>query len=277
MKLPTFLVIGAAKSGTTSLHFYLRQHPDIYLSPVKETNFYSPEDRMRGRLVPRSLEEYARFFAGARAERAIGEISPQYLNSDTAAARIARDLPNVRLIVSLRNPADRAYSDYLGRVRIARESRPIELVMQPGERIFDDSLYYPKLKRYFNRFPRQRVHVMLYDDFLQDSRAALRHVFAFVGVDPDFPVETSTRHNPAEAPRSVAFNQLAWRLVPALQRLVPLRWRGSGWGEALLRRTYRRAQPISPELRRRLLALYRQDVVATAELIQLDLSAWLDD
>jgi hypothetical protein len=93
VRLPTFLVIGAAKAGTTSLHFYLRQHPDVYLTPVKETNYYWNEGREIGRRIPRTIDEYAHCFAGATTECAVGEISPQYLNSPTAASRIEREMP----------------------------------------------------------------------------------------------------------------------------------------------------------------------------------------
>ena len=275
MILPNFLVIGAAKGGTTSLHFYLRQHPEVYLTPVKETNFYWQEGRETGRKIPRTVGEYAKFFEDAAGARAIGEISPQYLNSPTAAARIAADLPHSRLIACLRNPADRAYSDYLGRVRIARESRPIEEAIRPGERIFEDGLYYPRLKRYFDRFPREQIHVVIYDDFARDPGETLRGIFAFLDVAPGIPIDTSTAHNAAAAPRSVWLNRLLWGSIPAVQKLVPRRWHGSGVGEALLRATYHPADPFPPVLRRSLGDAYRADILATAELIGQDLSAWL--
>src|SRR5947209_2910038 len=103
MTLPNFLVIGAAKGGATSLHHYLRQHPDVFLTPVKETNFFWTEARAAGRKTVQTLADYEHLFDGSGARRAIGEISPQYLNSETAAERIRRDLPGVRLIVALRN------------------------------------------------------------------------------------------------------------------------------------------------------------------------------
>ena len=90
MTLPNFLVIGAAKGGTTSLHHYLRQHPEIYLTPVKETNFFWSEAREHGRKTVQTLAEYERLFDGAGSRKAVGEISPQYLNSETAAERIDR-------------------------------------------------------------------------------------------------------------------------------------------------------------------------------------------
>src|SRR5262245_9799954 len=100
MRLPNFLIIGAAKGGTTSLHYYLRQHPEVFLPRQKEINFYWPEARALGRQIPDTIEEYACYFEGAGTARAVGEISPQYINSPSAAERIAADLRGVRLVVS---------------------------------------------------------------------------------------------------------------------------------------------------------------------------------
>jgi hypothetical protein len=275
VRLPTFLVIGAAKGGTTSLHFYLRQHPDVFMPAVKETNFYWAEGRAHRAAIPSSLADYARFFAAATTERAIGEVAPQYLNSATAAQRIRQDLPDVRLIVCLRNPADRAYSDYLGRVRITRESRPIDQAIRPGERIFEDGLYHQRLRRYLERFPREQLHVMLYDDFARDASATLRGLFQFLGVDPDARIDTARRYNPAGSPRWAGLNRLIWRFIRLADPVVPSHWRGTGILEAIVRRTYRPAPPFPSELRKRLIDAYRSDIEATAELIGCDLSHWL--
>src|SRR3989344_7184694 len=105
MRLPNFLIIGATKAGTTSLHHYLGQHPDIFVAPTKETNFFAQESALcfTGRTV--SLpEEYAAQFAAATTQKAIGESSPAYLAVPLAPERIARMLPHAKLIVILRNP-----------------------------------------------------------------------------------------------------------------------------------------------------------------------------
>jgi hypothetical protein len=273
--LPTFLVIGAAKSGTTSLYYYLRQHPDVYLAPGKETNFYWAEGAETGRRIPASLDEYARCFAGARGQRAIGEISPQYLNSPTAPERIDRDLPGVKLVAILRNPIERAWSDYLGRVRIAREDRPADVAIRPGERIFDHGLYQPRLARYLACFPRERLRIILHDDFVADPGATLRALFTFLGVDPDAPIDMRVRHNAAALPRSAGLNRGLWALVALGQRVWPDRWKGSGFGERVLVRTYRRADACPPALIERLRDAYREDIDGTGRLLGRDLSHWL--
>jgi hypothetical protein len=276
MTLPNFLVIGAAKGGTTSLHHYLRQHPEIFLTPVKETNFFWSEAKGHGRRTAQSLKEYEHLFDGANGRKAIGEISPQYLNSAGAAERIHRDLADVRLVVSLRNPAERAWSDYLGRVRILRETGSFEEAIQPGRSCLEWGFYGQRLARYYSRFSPERIHVILYDDFAADPRAVLRGLLSFLGVDPSHPVDTSMRHNAAGVPRSALLNRVLWRSAMALQAVTLSRWRGSGIVASLLNRTYRKPPPFPAELRRRLVEVYRQDVLATEAMIGRDLSRWLE-
>src|SRR5437588_3739397 len=157
MTLPNFLIIGAARSGTTSLYQYLRQHPDIFMSRIKETNFYTDEDQILDSWAVRSRAKYETLFAGAKGERAIGEATPKYLNAIAGVERIHTDLPGVRLIASLRQPADRSYSSYLGRLMSGRESRDIDDALRPGKYVFDSGLYYPRLRRYFELFPREQI------------------------------------------------------------------------------------------------------------------------
>lgn len=210
MPRPTFLVIGAAKGGATSLHYYLRQHPGVWMPAAKEINFYWDGAVAAGRDVPPTFADYVGCFAGASDGQAIGEISPQYLNSPAAAARIRADVPDVKLVVSLRHPADRAYSDYLGRVRIGREQRSFDTATGPGERIREDGFYAAKLATYLAHFPREQLLVILHDDYARDTAGTLRQVFAFIGVDPDVRTDTGRRYNPAELPRSARLTRLAW-------------------------------------------------------------------
>jgi hypothetical protein len=148
--------------------------------------------------------------------------------------------------------------------------------MRPGERIYEDGFYYQRLARYFQRFSRDRIHVMLYDDFAAAPRDALRTLFEFLGVAPDAPIDISTRHNPAGMPRSAILNRVIWGAIPLAHTLLPSKWRGSGFGERLLRKTYQTAPTCPSDLRRRLRDCYREDVMATAALIGRDLTRWLE-
>lgn len=274
MTLPNFLIIGAAKAGTTSLYHYLRQHPDVYLSPVKEPRYYWLEGVEEGVVPVRTREAYEKLFKGRKNERAIGEASPQYLNSPTAPDRIAADLRDVKLIVSLRNPAERAYSSYLGRIRGATETRTLEEAMRPGSHHVESSFYYPRLSRFFDRFPRNRIKVILFDDLNADTRAVVRELFEYLEIDPDFDVDTSTQHNQGGVPRSVPINTAFRKTMRFLRSLVPT-LHEFNVTDRIQRPLLRKPEPMPPELRRRLLDLYRDDVIRTGELIGRDLTHWL--
>src|SRR3954452_17434204 len=123
MTMPNFLIVGAAKSGTTSLYYYLKQHPQVFVSPVKEPKFFAyegekvvyrgPGDAENNRRLVNNLADYRALFGGANGAKAIGEASPVYLYSPKACERIRHYLPDAKLFVILRDPAERAYPSFL--------------------------------------------------------------------------------------------------------------------------------------------------------------------
>src|SRR3712207_6354190 len=121
MTMPNFLIIGAMKSGTTALYYYLEQHPEIYMSPVKEPNFFSSQEQENAADAVTDIGTYQHLFRGVSGEKAIGEASHSYLYEPGAAAEIRRYLPEAKLIAILRNPIDRAYSHFLHMVRSGTE------------------------------------------------------------------------------------------------------------------------------------------------------------
>lgn len=268
MTLPNFLIIGASKAGTTSLYHYLRQHPDIYMSPVKEPRYFSGE-------VIETREAYESLFSAVTSERAIGEASPQYLRAPAAADRIAAELPGVRLIVSLRNPADRAYSSYLWRLQGGRERRSVDEALRPGTFYFDTSLYFSALQRYFDRFGAARIKVILFDDLAAKPQTVLRELYEFLGVDASFETDVSTRHNVSVAPRSVLLNEIISKTSQAIHDRLPPSWRDTGIGARVQRWLLRKPKPLPAAIRQRLLRELRDDIRRTESLIGRDLSHWL--
>jgi hypothetical protein len=297
-RLPNFLIIGAAKCGTTALYSYLQQHPDVFLSPSKEPQFFAFEGetlRFRGPGVTINetaitrLDDYRALFADVRGESAIGEASALYLYVEKAADRIRRHLPEVRLIAILRNPVDRAYSSFMHLRREGRE--PITdfraaLAAESG-RIRDDwgflwryrdmGRYHEKLRRYYDRFPREQIQVLLYDDFRADAPAAVRSVFRFLGVDEGFLPDTSLEHNVSGIPRSRAVYDALWgksRVGRALEQILPGRWLADVRARSASRLL--RREPLDPALREELIREWREDVLPLQDLIGRDLSRWLE-
>ncbi len=253
MPLPSFLVIGAAKSASTSLHQYLKQHPHIYMAGRKEPNYFAfeggvpdfrgPDDadphafagrehRLRVAKYAESItteETYRALFDGARGETALGEASVSYLFFPEAATRIRETLPAAKLVALLRNPVDRAFSKFRQFRRDGLE--PIadfgEALDAEEDRIRDGwsptwyyqrrGLYHEQLSRYTALFPPEQILVLLYDDFATDPQAVLRRIFRFLGVDENFAPNLSQRHNVSErnvqVPRSSRFHR--WLHEPA--------------------------------------------------------------
>ncbi len=296
MIMPNFLIIGAGKAGTTSLYHYLRQHPQIYMSPIKETNFFAYEaensvNLKRIHFPITSIEAYSALFQGISDEKAIGEASPLYLPSPVAAERIKHYIPHVKLIAILRNPVERAYSSYLMYVRDNRETRTFfqaireeelgitgDLPYGQGHYIYI-GLYYMQLVRYLRLFDTSQVAVYLFDDLQEDVMGVLGNIFRFLGVKDKFVPDISTRYNVSGVPRNGILKPLLWKspLTVTLRRLLPVSLYQTAltflemWRDRQLIKP-----PLSPEIRRKLVAVYKEDILQLQELIQRDLSKWLE-
>jgi hypothetical protein len=295
MPLPTFLIIGAPRSGTTSLHHYLQQHPEVFMSAVKEPNYFAftePREVIGpGAAWVRATSVFGRqayeaLFAPATTERAIGEASPRYLSSPQAAERIRQTIPEARLVAILRHPVERAYASYLGHRRDGFDPAPtFEAALRASERGDRESwlsMDYPKtghfhrdLTHYYRLFPAEQIRVYLFDDLELDPGALLRDLFGFLGVNPTFEPDTSRRlggtgniRNPLL--RVVMRNSL--RLRAALGPFVPRHLRERAYARMI--RDLEKP-PLKPETRSHLQRLYRDDILHLQDLIGRDLRHWL--
>ena len=303
MTMPNFLVIGARKAGTTSLYHYLKQHPEVFMSPVKEPKFFALEGKLPDYRGPgdrwvmtqtsanravTDLDEYEALFDGASGEKAVGEASPAYLCNPVVPERIKAYVPEAKLIAVLRDPAERAYSAYMHQVRDGRETLPFAEALDaeeertranwaPGWRYTREGFYSENLARYYELFGRDRVKVGLYEDLVEDPAGLMRSFFRFLGVDDSYEPDTARRHNPSGVPKSRFVVSLLKRPNPlksVLKPLLPGGLRGR-ISEGLQRRNLSEAPPLEPEARGRLVELYREDILRLQDLIGRDLSAWL--
>lgn len=212
--MPDFLIIGAGKSGTTSLDYYLQSHPEVYMCPVKEPNFFALEgeamvdekdDPERLYHYPWSvtaLDKYQALFEEAPAGAIKGDVSPMYMYGTKAPANIKRYIPDVKLIAILRQPAERLYSRYL---HLAREDAlPTSGFSDCLDRssiwwrrndLVQEGFYYTHLSRYFEMFPAEQIKVFLYDDIREDLQKSMHDLFDFLGVDQDVELDYSIQLN----------------------------------------------------------------------------------
>ncbi len=286
MTLPNFMMIGVAKAGTTSVSRYLAQHPQVFMCPIKATNFFGYEDardwkwREEGdppllRNFPvTTFEQYEAMFAGAKDEIAIGEVSPQYIRCPTAARRIHERLPKVKLVASLRNPADRAFSGFLMRTRRGEPVASFYKELTPQSSHVKEGFYYKRLKRYLDLFPREQIRIYLFEEFKKDAGKIVSELFDFLGVDKGFTLDTSVKHNPGAVPKFRLLNRLLYS--PTLARIAMSMFPGLKGSLKHVRGLNLRPAPKLPtDLRRELLKLYRDDILRLQELLDRDLSLWL--
>jgi Sulfotransferase family len=292
MTLPNFIVIGAAKAGTTALYHYLDEHPQVFMSQVKETNFFAygldaggkpicggPDVRRFG---VRTLPEYERLFAGAGDALAIGEASPLYLECPPAAARIKELLPAARIICSIRHPVDRAYSDYQMHLRHEgrrldpdRDLDPAADWARPGSHWMQIGRYYGQLARYFELFPRERILVCLFDDLKRSPRGVMEAVYRFLGVDPAFQPDFDTPHAPGGLPMSRILESLftSKAIQAAVKPLIPAG--AANWFKRVRRRNLQPAPRLPAKLKAELTRHFRDDITQTSALIGRNLDHWL--
>jgi len=302
MSLPNFFIIGAAKSGTSSLYMYLKQHPEIYMSPVKEPHFFSFDAQSKltkgpGDPIPNAItdfEQYRSLFDGVCDEKAIGEASTSYLYRPEAAHRIHDVLPGAKLIAILRNPAERAFSAYMHVVRDGREtagsfSEALKLEDARKKDNWDPiwhftsvGRYYEQLARYYQRFSRDQIKIFLYQELLNRQQALLEESFRFLGVNPNFTPDSSVKFNISGEQKS----QVLYKLFKSIfnhpnpvrwisRYIIPERWRWkvTNW----VRERNLKDNQIPPEKKSELITFYRPEILRLEQLIEKDLSHWLEE
>lgn len=226
-QFPNFLIVGANKAGTTSIHSYCNQHPQIFMSKVKEPMFFtaSPELAKRNRAnkqnktmtdhlanpqVITSIEDYQNLFVGGENAIARGEASTSYLAiPDKAIPKIKSMFPHMKIIACLRDPIDRAFSCYCMYHGAGIEKRSFEQAVADeiegkldgipsGRRYLTLGLYYWPLKKYLQAFGEKQVLILLFDNLKNNPTAFMKEIFTFLGVDDDFIPSTKVKLNTSE-------------------------------------------------------------------------------
>lgn len=211
-----FFIVGAPKSGTTSLYHYLNEHPDIEMSSYKEPNFFSDES-LQGQNIyyiknrVNSLEKYHSLFK--RKDNCLkGEASVSYLFYDDVPAKIMSYNSKAKIIIILRNPIERAYSHYLMDHSLGLISESFESIIQKKsknrkahffyQQYVEVSKYTDQIQRYFQVFHKENIHIIDYEDFTKNTFYVVSCIFSFLGLNSDFRPSLENRHNVYTAPRN---------------------------------------------------------------------------
>ena len=301
VKLPNFLIVGAAKSGTTFLYQILKQHPEVYMPMNKEPRFFvsslykninasHPRYEYFIKTTVFTLEDYIKLFESIKTEKAIGEASVAYLHYyKTAILQIKKVLENVKIIIILRNPIKQTYSGYMYLVRdgIIALSFEKSLKMKKmrkkddwrGILYFDkeSGMYYNQVKAYLENF--NKVKVYLYDDLVKDPLGLAKDIYNFLEVDTTFVPDTTVKYNISGIPRSRLLQRFLKKpnivktLLRPITRMIPEQKRAkiiSG-----LRYKNLEKPQMKPETQEYLKNFYREDILKLQKLINRDLSNWL--
>ncbi len=310
-KLPNFFVVGAAKSGTTSLYEYMKMHPQIYMAPIKETHHFSTDidnkkfrpnySRSLNKDLSSFLEtdmkegifhafvkersQYEQLFKNVNGEKAIGEITNSYLYSTEAARNIFSEFPNAKVIMMLRNPIERAFSHYLMDLRIGYERDDFmtalkkDMARNPkgwgiSNLYIEIGMYYEQVKRFIDIFPERQRRIYLFDDFKKDAGAVVKDMFAFLNVNPDVEIDYSQKFNPSFIPKNRIIGSLnsQKRMKDWLKGMLPKSIK-SKFKKTLY--TNKNLPKIKEEERRFLADIFHDDVLKLGELINRDLSSWV--
>jgi len=291
--LPNFLIIGSAKAGTTTLYEYLTHHPHIYMSTVKEPQFFCHDS-----LYSKGLDYYANtYFKGSTGFAARGEATPHYLYFEKVAQRLSRDLPkdHQRFIVIMRDPVSRAHSLYWNMVHEGLEELSFEDAIRSEPQrdkqaeiegsctlqyqYISSSRYAEQIRRYLKYFDREQFLFLFIEDLMANPAATLDQVYRFLGVPPcDQAIATKT-FNSANAPRFGWLHDFLRKPRPWKQRLgrllsIEQKYRIASM---LLAVNRRKAQyhPLRTETDRELRNLFAEDVRDLQTLTGRDLTAWL--
>ena len=295
-KKPNFIIIGAMKAATTSLYTYLKQHPDVFMTTIKEPMFFNNFQnnnnfKVLGRRSKKitTFEQYYPLFDAVKKEKAIGEASPDYISNENCSRLIRQHLPDTKIIAVLRQPVTRAYSNFLHARRADREpTADFETAFhKEAERKaenwsplyhYKEKGYYAKhLERYFSLFPNENIKVLLFEDLVKNPIKTTQEVFKFLNIDHLFIPETNKKFNVSGTPKGI----FGWTIMKLrYYNLIPNIQFSNYLPDFMVRfifnSAYKKASSLSPELKKRLThAYYKEDILKLEKLISKDLQHWL--
>ena len=285
---PNFFIVGTPKAGTTSLFRYLDEHPEVFMCPIKEPNYFAYD-----LLVEQGIyysekgvghkKDYERLFQDVVSEKAVGEASVSYLFYEKVPARIKAAAPDAKIIVILRNPVERAFSHYLmdlqlGYVTLSFEDIVCRRIGHPKlslyyQQFVELGFYFEQVKRYLDIFGEEQVRVFINEDLKEDTSQVLLSVYDLLDITPHFMPAVKKQYNVYQKSRNKLVKHL-YRVKSVrnlARRLLPDSMVDSVRDSLF----FGQEKPeLSASIREHLNKLYRNNVLQTGDLIGKDLSRW---
>lgn len=289
-----FFVIGVARGGTTSLYNYLQQHPDIFLPKVKECNFFSnvesldkevyldPEEGKEYHMkIIQTTDVYNQLFSKAKNGQLKGEVSPSYMWDKGSAKRIYDHNKKAKLIVSLRNPVDRAYSHYLMHYHTGYEKAqsfeealkaPRKTIWGGGNMYLEMGLYYPQLKAYYDLFDKHNILVMVSEDWTRNNGKALDEVYEFLGIKAFSDYNTEEVYNVSKQLKNKGLLNFlrSDKIKRSLKKVLPEKTKEKIKEQLFYKEAEK--QQLDNNLYNSLKEYYKEDIKKTEALIEINLS-----
>lgn len=282
-RFPHFIIIGAGKCGTTSLHDYLSQHPDVYLCPKKETFFFM---NAQSREINRkwggvaTVEDYLALFEEAPETDILGEISTIYYAHPESAELIKDAIPDVKIIAILRDPSDRAFSAYQMYIRNGGESRSFSETIEARAQYITKGFYYQELSPFYKVFNSDNIKILMFEDLVKNPTVFLKELFEFIDVNADFYPDMSKRGREGGLPKRPWLHKLLTKdnpirtsMASLIKLFLPLEKRQS-LRTKLVKGNIAK-EKMDEVTRQQLIGIYRDDIQQLEGLINRDLSHWL--
>lgn len=291
---PNFFIVGASRSGTTSLANYLGQHPEVYISPVKEPCYFISDYGLKDH------DGYMSLFMKAGNAKAVGEASTGYLYDPEAAPAIHKEFPKSKIIIILRNPVVMAFSLWRYMTVNGSESKSFKEAVTDEERAYrkteqfknscagwswwanylyiERALYFNQVKRYINIFGREQVGIYLFENFMRSPVKLCQDIFNFLGVGTAFIPEIEVLNESGEL-RFPMIKKLIGLIYPIANPLIPLRARiklNQLFIQPMMTKTGGEAS-IDPAMRKALEAIFRDDIARLESLLGHEIREWQSD
>lgn len=285
--LPNFIIVGAPKAGTTSLYYYLAEHPEVYMSSEKEPNFFSKGEIEKQNLYYKkrnveTVEEYIKLFKNVKNEKAVGEASVSYLYYQEVPQKIKRIIPDAKIIIALRSPVERAFSHYLMDLRLGYIELSFEDVVYKRvehkylnlfyQQYVELGFYFEQVTRYIKCFGRDQIKIILFEDLKNKPKETISNLYRFLGVKEKFLPHFESRHNVFKLPKNRLFSRIY--SIHGLRKVISSLMSGK-LKERINNIFCNTKRPIiNLKTKEFLLSLYFNDIEKLETLIERDLKNW---